>query len=300
MPFVKLDCGMLDSTLWDDRDSRELFITALLMAAPHELAQATPQIAVRSLDPTGWIVPPGWYGLISAAGVGIIRRAGMDDVERGLIALERLGSPEPDSRSQDHDGRRLVRIDGGFIALNYDKYRNRDYTSAARSKRYRDRKDVTSRVATRSVTQAEAEVERESTTVAPATAQEPPPKPKPEASPIGKLLALVRKTLWAPDGKPPGEWTDLREGSVLKQLLTHHSESQLEVAILGLDLLRRGYGERPEWIAVGEKCSSRALNNTHAGVTDMMAVATRAYWTDANAKPKARQSEPERVAVILP
>ena len=49
MPFVKLDCGMLDSTLWFEREAREVFITALLMAEPIELTSDTPQIAVRAL-----------------------------------------------------------------------------------------------------------------------------------------------------------------------------------------------------------------------------------------------------------
>ena len=139
MGFVKLDCGMLDSTLWIDREARELFITALLMATPYELKEPAEQICVRTLDRTGFTVPPGWYGLVEAAGVGIVRRAGMES-ETGLAALERLGSPEADSRTPDYDGRRLVRIDGGYIALNYVKYREKDHTSAERSKRYREKK----------------------------------------------------------------------------------------------------------------------------------------------------------------
>lgn len=177
MAFVKLDCGILDSTLWVDRDSREIFITALLMAAPFELVDPMPQIAIRSLDETGWTVPPGWYGLVPAAGIGIIRRAGLDE-EAGYLALERMGAAEPDSRSRDFDGRRLVRVDGGFIVLNFIRYRERDHTAAERSKRYRERKDRNrtsrpsqspsrvapspSRVASRSVTEAEAEAEADS------------------------------------------------------------------------------------------------------------------------------------------
>lgn len=167
MAFVKLDCGILDSTLWVDRDAREVFITALLMATPHEITEPAPQIAVRSLDLTGWQAPPGWYGLVSAAGIGIIKRAGLTEAE-GFTALERLGNPEPDSRSSDFEGRRLVRVDGGFLVLNFMRYRERDHTAAERSRRYRERKDrnrtsrvsgVASRVASRSVTDAEAEAE---------------------------------------------------------------------------------------------------------------------------------------------
>src|SRR5579859_3443218 len=108
MAFVKLDCGILNSTLWVDRDAREVFITALLMAVPGELDSPTPQLEVNALKETGWAVPPGWYGLVPAAGIGIVQRCGLDEA-RGIAALERLGSPEPSSRTREFDGRRLVR-----------------------------------------------------------------------------------------------------------------------------------------------------------------------------------------------
>jgi len=162
MPFVKLDCGILNSTLWSEKECREVFLTALLMAEPHELREPSPQIAVDSLQATGFVVPAGWYGFIPAAGVGILHRAGIDR-ERGMEALRRLGEPEETSRTPDFEGRRLVRVDGGYLVLNYMKYRDRDYTSAERSKRYRER--VASRRAKaathRDITQAEAEAEVE-------------------------------------------------------------------------------------------------------------------------------------------
>ena len=166
MAFLKLDCGILDSTLWFDRDGRDVFITALLMAHPFELQEPTPQLEVCSLSETGWIVPAGQYGFVEAAGIGIVKRAGVEH-SIGLTALERLGSPELDSRNPAFDGRRLVRVDGGFIALNFWDYRTRDHTAAERSRRYRERKKrhgVASHshtVTPRSVTQAEAEAEAE-------------------------------------------------------------------------------------------------------------------------------------------
>lgn len=162
MPFVKLDTNILNSTLWFERVCREIFITALLMAEPREFTEELAQIEVGSLSETGWKVPPGWYGFVPAAGIGIIRRAMMDDDVAGLKALEQLGSPEDASRTKEFEGRRLVRVDGGYIVLNYFKYRDRDYTAAARSKKYRDRKrhGVTALrhgVTERNITQAEAE-----------------------------------------------------------------------------------------------------------------------------------------------
>lgn len=176
MAFVKLDCGILDSTLWPDREAREMFITALLMAEPIELKKEVSTIEIRSSENNPFNVPAGWYGFVPAAGSGIARRAGLE-TETGIKALERLSSPEPESRSTEFEGRRLVRVNGGFIALNFDKYRTKDHTAAERSKRYRERNKnlqqellpsrVTndpSRVASRSVTEAEAEAEAEGKT----------------------------------------------------------------------------------------------------------------------------------------
>jgi hypothetical protein len=148
MPFVKLDCGLLDSTLWLDRVAREIFITALLMAEPREFKESIKQINIRDLKFSGFKVPPGWYGFVAAAGVGIIRRAGVD-TEEGLVGLEKLGSKDPESRSSEFEGRRLVRIDGGFLVLNFIKYREKDATTADRSRRWRERqklKEKTTRV----------------------------------------------------------------------------------------------------------------------------------------------------------
>lgn len=154
MAYVKLDTGILNSTLWVDRDAREIFLTALLMAEPYEVLEPMPQLEVASLETTGFCVPPGWYGFVSAAGVGIVRRA-MLEQDAGLEALARLGVPEVESRSRDFDGRRLVRVNGGYIVLNFFKYRDRDHTAATRSQRYRDRKKAATRDdvdATRDVT----------------------------------------------------------------------------------------------------------------------------------------------------
>lgn len=163
--FVKLDCGILNSTLWGDTEARDVFITALLMAYPHEVTEPMVQVHVRTLEETGFVVQPGFYGFVPAAGVGIVRRSGVEQ-EAGLAALERLGAPEAESRTPDYEGRRLVRVTGGYIILNYMLYRNRDYTSAERSKRWRDRqrsssavtpRNASERVDTRDVTQAEVQ-----------------------------------------------------------------------------------------------------------------------------------------------
>lgn len=139
MVFVKLDKGILTSTLWPDVPAREVFITAMLMAEPFELEQPIEALRVRAIEPLGFTVPKGWYGFVAAAGIGIIRAA-MVDTEEGLLALERLASPDPESRTPDFEGRRMVRIPGGYLVLNYDRYREKDHSTAERSRRYRARK----------------------------------------------------------------------------------------------------------------------------------------------------------------
>ena len=138
VPYVKLDCGILDSSLWIDRDSRTVFITMLLMAVPYELRIAVPVIEIDSLTPSNWIIAPDWYGFVPAASTGVITRAGLD-IPHGMAALRRLAAPELESRNPRYDGRRIGRVDGGFIILNYDSYRGKDHTSAERSRRYRQR-----------------------------------------------------------------------------------------------------------------------------------------------------------------
>lgn len=141
MAFVKLDTGILNSSLWWERSIREVFITALLMAEPVELLEPAEQLTVRTMEPTGYMIPPGWYGLVSAAGVGIIGRA-LVETEPGLAALEALGSADTQSRSKDFEGRRLVRINHGYLVLNFIKYREKDHTTAERSRRYRQKKQA--------------------------------------------------------------------------------------------------------------------------------------------------------------
>jgi hypothetical protein len=139
MGFVKLDTGLLDSSLWDDKVARDVFLTALLMSLPFEATDPIQALELHQLVTSGFVVPPGWYGMVESSGKGIVRRS-LSDLDEGMAALERLGAPDPASRSSAFDGRRLVRVGRGFLVLNFFVYRDRDYTSAVRSKRYRDRK----------------------------------------------------------------------------------------------------------------------------------------------------------------
>ena len=84
MPFVKLDCGLLDSTLWMDRPARDVFLTALMMAEPYEITEPTPELEIRRVNETSFVVPPGWYVYAgNARGRGGIRGRVKRHLRRG-------------------------------------------------------------------------------------------------------------------------------------------------------------------------------------------------------------------------
>ena len=139
MAFVKLDARTLDSSLWCADPDRIVFLAALMMAEPDGIEESAVQLCADRLEPTGWLVPPGAYGIVRASSSGILRRALVDEVP-GMAALARLGAPDPDSRSQANDGRRMARIDGGWVVLNFSAYREFDYTAPVRARRYRAKK----------------------------------------------------------------------------------------------------------------------------------------------------------------
>lgn len=112
MPFVKLDCGIIHSSLWaEDSDTKVCWITMLLLA-----------------DATGFV---------RAAASAIAREAGIP-AEVARRALELFSSPDDESRTPDNQGKRIEKVDGGYRVLNYEKYRERDYTNAERQKRFRE------------------------------------------------------------------------------------------------------------------------------------------------------------------
>jgi hypothetical protein len=158
--FVKLDSGLLDSSLWVQADARTMFLTALLLAHPVELLEPVEAIQIGSLKPLGFTVPAGWYGMVEAASTGLCARACLSP-EAGTSALSVLASPDPDSRTPTYEGRRMVRISGGFLILNYMTYRERDYTAAERQRRYRERQKEqrAARDVTRNITQVEVEAD---------------------------------------------------------------------------------------------------------------------------------------------
>lgn len=116
--FTKLFSSITDSTVWgESSDVRIVWITLLAMADRDGMVHAS--------------VP----GLAHEARVPL---AATRD------ALRIFQEPDPDSRTKDHEGRRIAEIDGGWVLLNHAKYRalrDADERRAYKAKKERERRE---------------------------------------------------------------------------------------------------------------------------------------------------------------
>lgn len=97
--FVKLYQSVLSSSLWDlDVETRLVFFTMLVSASPIGFVRAATPTAIQRLAN----IP-------------------LESVERALAILE---APDPASRSEEEDGKRVVRVRGGWMVVNLRRYRD--------------------------------------------------------------------------------------------------------------------------------------------------------------------------------
>lgn len=95
--YTKLFNSILASTIWlEDDQTRIVWIAMLAMADKN--------------------------GVVEAAMPGLANIARVSQ-KACKAALEKLQGPDPHSRSQEHEGRRIAAIDGGWQVLNHPKYR---------------------------------------------------------------------------------------------------------------------------------------------------------------------------------
>jgi hypothetical protein len=115
--FVKIDCNILYSSIWaESSETRIIWITMLAMANQNGIVPATAP------------------GISSAAFVSL------SETRKAINILE---SPDPDSKSLENEGRRIERVEGGYLILNYDKYRAFNYSmkdEAIYMREYREKK----------------------------------------------------------------------------------------------------------------------------------------------------------------
>ena len=121
MGFTKLDSGIINSSLWNEPpETRVLWITILAMSDEN--------------------------GFVSSSRSGLQRAANLSQ-ERFEEALTTLESPDLDSRSSENDGRRIDKIDGGWVITNFAKYRARTEVikeqTRERVRKFREKDNVT-------------------------------------------------------------------------------------------------------------------------------------------------------------
>jgi len=137
MPFVKLDCKILDKSIW--RESPEVckvWITLLAMADSD--------------------------GLVEAAIPGIADRARVS-IKSVEMALRKFQAPDKYSSNPENDGKRISRVQEGFQILNYGIYREKDYTAVVRQRRHREKvshRDTVTAYASASESEIENKIER--------------------------------------------------------------------------------------------------------------------------------------------
>ena len=98
--FAKIFAQIFDSSIADDPELRHFFMDLLVLCDPNGVVDMTPSaIAART-------------------------RLKLDDVK---VWLSKLESPDPESRTPDHDGRRIAKLDEhrtwGWLIVNYQRFR---------------------------------------------------------------------------------------------------------------------------------------------------------------------------------
>jgi hypothetical protein len=97
--YTKLFNSILSSTIWrEDLPTKVVWVTMLAMADRD--------------------------GIIEGSIPGLAHLAGAT-IKQTETAIQKFLSPDPYSRTPEHEGRRIEKVDGGWRLLNADKYRNR-------------------------------------------------------------------------------------------------------------------------------------------------------------------------------
>jgi hypothetical protein len=107
--FVKAFSSMLDSSVWGlDAETRIVWFTLMLMADKN--------------------------GMVHAAIPGIARRAAIG-VAKTEAAMEIFQAPDPDSRNEENEGRRVERRGRSWKLLNYEFFRNLQAKEAEKARK---------------------------------------------------------------------------------------------------------------------------------------------------------------------
>lgn len=187
MSFTKLFSTITASTIWcEDHATRIVWVTMLAMA-----------------DRDGYVAA-------SVPGLAAMARVSVGEAE---VALGKFRAPDKYSRSQENEGRRVIDADGGWLLLNYSKYREERDKEVRREnnreavRKHRAKEKLKQNPESSNITdddsnqckprssQAEAEAEERENAAGAATLPLLPHEPEPEAKPIKPRDEA--KLLWA-------------------------------------------------------------------------------------------------------
>jgi hypothetical protein len=199
--YVKLFGSILDSSIWDeDHATVRVWVTLLAMADAD--------------------------GVVRASDSGIAHRARVSRTEC-TKALKIFEAPDVESKSQEYGGQRIERVDGGWLLLNYTKYRearSREQVMAADRQARKRKRDSGQRDLSRDSTvtagditpQVDADVDRDAGTekqplvgLKPNQAESPAavsPQETVPASAVGTALTAPA----TPNGKQPRTYTEIQ------------------------------------------------------------------------------------------
>ncbi len=114
MGFTKLDSGIVDSSVWSESlATRVVWVTILAKCDPD--------------------------GMVRCARSGL-RRASNVTEEEFDTAIQKLESPDPESRTKAEEGRRIREVEGGWLVINYCKYRQFSYSLNPDAVRMREKR----------------------------------------------------------------------------------------------------------------------------------------------------------------
>ena len=188
--YNKLFTKILDSSIWLEPDATRLVWLTLIAAMDEQ-------------------------GLCQFAAVGNLAhraRVSLRATEKAVTALE---SPDPDSSDPDHAGRRIERVEGGWLVLNAEKYRNlvsrvvqqeqtRERVRKHRAKKREELLSVTGVTANGTVTPSEAYTEAESEAEEEKNA--PPPRLSTRASQTKTQAGGSKRPIYQSDRFVVFEW----------------------------------------------------------------------------------------------
>lgn len=99
MGYTKLFSEIITSSIWQEpNDSKVMWITILALKGRDQICRATIPALAKYSDTT---------------------------LERCEEIMEKFQSPDKYSNSQEYEGRRIRRVDGGWLVLNGEKYRDK-------------------------------------------------------------------------------------------------------------------------------------------------------------------------------